>query len=205
MSRRARQLLREPRRAQRYELLVFTEGEVTEVEYLKDLERQHRHAVVVTVDAFHGGPLQLVQHAVEARAHDLKVEKKGRGRARDEYWCVFDRDQHEGIPSALALARSNSIEVAYSNPCMELWFLLHDRDQMAHIERHDAQRSWRDLSGCKDKHLSSTALDLLNENYAAARARAQYLDEKHRRDDSPEHHNPSTSAWRLVQTVLDHS
>ena len=205
MSRQARQLRRQPQRAPRHELLVFTEGEVTEVQYLKELERRHRDKVVITIDHRRGVPLTLVEHAAKARERDLKLQRKQRGTARDEYWCVFDHDDHPNIPAALELARNNSIEVAFSNPCMELWLLLHDRDQTAYIERHEVQREWRELSGCEGKHLSSDALDLLNENYAAARGRAQHLDEKHRLDGSPERENPSSSVWRLVQTVLDHS
>ena len=205
MSRKARQLRRQPQRAPRHELLVFTEGEVTEVQYLKELERHHRSKVVITIDNRRGVPLTLVRLAIEARERDLKLQRKERGPARDEYWCVFDRDTHPNIPAALELARNNSIEVAFSNPCLELWLLLHDRDQTAHIDHHDAQKEWRALSGCTDKHLNPAALDLLIRNYADARARAEYLDEKHRLDGSPEHANPSSSAWRLVQTVLDHS
>lgn len=205
MSRQAGSLRRQPQRALRHQLLVFTEGEVTEVQYLKELERRHRDKVVITIPDKHGVPLTLVEYAVEARERDLKLQRKQRGTARDEYWCVFDRDTHPNIPAAFDLAQRNSIEIAFSNPCIELWFLLHSRAHTAYIERHDLQKEWRDLSGCKDKHLSPAALDLLNENYEDARARAEHLDKKHRLDGSPEQANPSSSLWRLVQAVLDHS
>ena len=60
VSRQARQLRRQPQRAPRHELLVFTEGEVTEVQYLKELERRHRDKVVITIDHRRGVPVTLM-------------------------------------------------------------------------------------------------------------------------------------------------
>ncbi len=40
-------------------------------------------------------------------------------------WCLFDRDQHEDIPTAFAKARRENLHVAHSHPCFELGRLLH--------------------------------------------------------------------------------
>lgn len=161
--------------AQRRQILVFTEGAKTEPGYLLDVYRRNRERVIVTVSSFHGAPLSLVRAAVrQRRAHELD-QRRGRGAAYDEYWCMFDVDEHPGIPEALGLARSHEIRIAVSNPCIELWFLLHFIDQ--------------------------TALELLAACHEAARIRAKNLEKKHEGDGSPGQSNPSSSAWRIVDAI----
>lgn len=185
---------------QRRELLVFTEGERTEDGYLVHWRRDHRDRVLITIDGFHGVPLSLVDRAAEAKRREAREERKGRGRAHDEVWCVFDVDQHPNIPEALDKAVANGIGVVLSNPCVELWFVLHFADQTAHIERDVAQRLSRDLLGC-DKVLTGPALATLTERYGDAKQRAQQLDAKHAGDGSPPHSNPSSNMWDLIDRI----
>jgi hypothetical protein len=96
---------------------------------LNQLHRLHRERVVVTIDDFHGGPLELVERAAQRRKHDLRDEKKGKGAAYDEYWCIFDVDEHPHVAQALVMARDNNVQLAVSNPCIELWFVLHKEDR----------------------------------------------------------------------------
>lgn len=181
-------------------LLVFVEGLRTEETYVVDWHRRYREMVTVVVDKFRGGPLQLVEHAVAQRRTDLRDEKKGRGKSFDEIWCMFDRDEHPSFDDAIRLARDNGILVAVSNPCLELWFVVHFEDQTAWIDRADAQRRSKELLNC-DKVLTQDALEVLFENYPSARLRAAKLDEKHLGDGSPEGENPSSSAWRIVESI----
>lgn len=87
-----------------------------------------------------------------------------------------------------------------SNPCIELWFVLHFADQTAHIERGVAQRRSRELLGC-DKVLTGPALAELSERYVHAKQRAQQLETKHAGDGSPEHSNPSSNMWELIERI----
>jgi len=182
------------------ELLVFTEGRLTEPGYLVYWHREHRRRVSVEISEFHGGPLQLVKKAAEAKAIGARDQKRGRGRAWDEIWCVFDVDVHPDLPEALQIAGAGGIRVAVSNPCIELWFLLHFRDQTAFIDRKDAQRRCRTELAC-DKELTEEALSRLAASYSQARRRAIALDEKHEGDGSPPLSNPSSSVWELVDAI----
>jgi len=184
----------------RRHLLIFTEGERTEDGYLLHWRRAYRDTVLVTVDSFHGAPLPLVDRAVDAKRADKLEQRRGRGRAHDEVWCVFDQDQHPNIPAALNKAAANEIGVALSNPCIELWFVLHFADQTAHLERGDAQRMSRALLGC-DKVLTSQALEALSLRYEDAKDRAVRLDAKHEGDGSPHHSNPSSNMWELIDRL----
>jgi hypothetical protein len=182
-------------------LLVFAEGEVTEEAYLKYWHRQFRTKVNVEVHEFHGTPLALVTRAAETKAANQRSERRGRGRAHDEVWCVFDVDEHPHLREAIELAAARSIGLAISNPCIELWFLLHFEDQTAYIERHDAQTQAKAYLRC-GKDLDEAALDLLADHLDIARARAIHLDAKHDGDGTPAPGNPSSSAWRVVDAIV---
>lgn len=186
--------------AKRRSILVFTEGRKTEPIYLTHWHRMFREHIIVKIDEFHGTPLSLVEMAVDRRTADLRDAHRGRGDAYTEYWCVFDIDEHPNVDRALELAAASGISVAVSNPCIELWFILHFQEQNAVIDRADAQRKSNDLlkSG---KSPTTAALAALVNQYEDARRRATALDEKHRLDGSPPRSNPSSGAWCLIDQI----
>lgn len=186
--------------AVRPQLVVYVEGARTEEEYVVFWSRKHRTQVRVTIAEEHGVPATLVDRAVAAKRDAAREERRGRGSAWDEIWCVFDEDEHPDLHDAIARAEANGINVAVSSPCIELWCILHFEDQTAHIERHLAQSRARHLLDC-DKGLNDNALDLLGERYEEARARAIALDEKHAGDGSPSRNNPSSEVWKLVDKI----
>lgn len=106
------------------------------------------------------------------------------------------------MDQALALAATNSIRVAISNPCIELWFLLHYFDQEAFIDRGSVQRKWDQLTGSKDKSVSAEQVADLIARFPAAKSRAARLDRKHHLDGSPPLSNPSSSMKDLIEVLL---
>jgi hypothetical protein len=182
------------------DLLVFVEGLRTEEQYLTYWRRQYRGRVLVEIDDYRGGPLQLVQRAVSAQQSETREERRGRGRAHDQIWCVFDRDEHPNFARAIDLANRHNINLAISNPCIELWFILHFENHTAYIERQAAQRRAEQLLDCS-KVLTESALIALGERYEEARRRAIKLDEKHAGDGSPPVSNPSSGVWRLIDMI----
>ncbi|MFI6293580.1 RloB family protein [Nonomuraea sp. NPDC050790] len=186
--------------ARRRSLRVYTEGKRTEVLYLQHWHRLFRDQVLVTIDEFHGTPLPLVREAAKRKREDERDQRRGRGDAFDEYWCMFDVDEHPGLTAAMVMAGANGINIAVSNPCLELWFMLHFQDQYAAIDRKVAQTIAATQLNC-GKVLSPHALQHLEEQYELAVERAQKLDSKHEGDGSPEGSNPSSSVWRLVNRI----
>jgi hypothetical protein len=181
--------------------LVFTEGARTEPGYVLAWARELREHIAVSIDPRHGGPLTLVKAAVQAAAENERARKKGRGDVYDEIWCIFDRDEHPDFKEALSVALANDLPVAVSNPCIELWFILHFRDQTAHIHRHDAQAESEHLLKC-GKNLSHEALAELVARFEEAKRRAVALDVRHEGNGSPPHSNPSSSVQRLIGAFL---
>ncbi|MGO9782069.1 MAG: RloB family protein [Streptosporangiaceae bacterium] len=179
---------------------MFVEGLRTEDSYLTYWRRRYRDRVLVDFDPYRGAPLQLVERAVEAKRIETREEKRGRGRPHNQIWCVFDRDEHPNFAQAIDLANRHGIKLAISNPCIELWFILHFENRTTYLERQAAQRRAAELLGCS-KALTDGALSALAERYDQARKRAMKLDEKHVGDGSPPGSNPSSGMWRLIDLV----
>jgi hypothetical protein len=186
-------------KAVRLELLVFVEGE-TEDQYVKQWHRLNREWVNVEIDPARISPFQLVQKAVAAKRREAADARLKRGRARDQFWCVFDRDEHARLPEAFQLAEAHDIRIAFSDPCLELWFVLHFRNQPAHIERHPAQDDSAGYLHCR-KNLTRSALEALVERYETAKKRAIELDVKHASDGCAPRSNPSSEVWKLVDEI----
>jgi len=125
-----------PRRAPYKEpkprILVVTEGEVTEPEYLEGFRKSCKNPLVdIRIARQHGrDPHSLVQIAkTERDKASGMAEREGDDNLRyDSVWCVFDIDDHHSAPDAKQMARDNGIELAISNPAIELWLLLHFRE-----------------------------------------------------------------------------
>jgi len=195
-----RRKLRKERR--RRSFLVLVEGKVTEEAYLLFWKRRLREHVLVDVPDFHGTPMSLVEKAVAMKEAEEKEDRRGRGRMHDEYWCVFDVDVHPYLEEAIALAETNGVRIAVSNPCIELWFLLHFQDQTAYVDRHEAGRLVKEKLG-SGKRLTPEALDDLGENFDIAKQRARHLESKHHGDGTPAPGNPSSGMWSLIDALMN--
>jgi hypothetical protein len=120
----------------------------------------------------------------------------------DEFWCVFDVEwpkNHPDLKDALEQARQCGIELAISNPCFEVWLILHFQNQGAWLDNDDARRLRRRLDGSSGKGLDAASYMQLS-NSAARRARE--LDERHRQNGTvfPDD-NPSSGMHRLLRAV----
>lgn len=104
--------------------IIACEGEKTETLYFTHITEGLRRVRVVPLPTGRDGrnsPLELVNR--------LKAELRNFPDA--EAWIVFDCDNHfqgahfRGTRKALIAAQKGGYQIAISNPCIELWFLLH--------------------------------------------------------------------------------
>ncbi len=187
---------RDPRRR----LLVVCEGKRTEPEYIKGYQRHVRNASVeVAIPNEQGDPKKVVEIA-KALAEDAARQAKQHGDDYlkfDEVWCVFDRDEHERFHDACTMARANAFKLAVSNPCIELWLLLHFRDSPGARHRHDVQAMLASFIPSYDKGLTFTTVAA---GVGDATRRARALDED--ADEMDESgRNPTTSFYRLTDSI----
>lgn len=190
-------------RTPRKTLLVFCEGDRTEPEYLNALRREPAVRDIAAVDIrFHPGtggcaPLTLVDMAVEERKRASNEEGE-----IDEFWCVFDVEwptNHAHLSRAVAKARDNEVEVAISNPCFELWLILHLENHTAWLNTAAAERRRRQLDGAKGKAIDA---QLYMEKRTLARKRSHALARRHEGNGTsfPDD-NPSSGMYRLLNSV----
>ena len=86
-------------------MIVVTEGEKTELQYIQEFSRIHR-VPNVRVEGTGFDPRGVVEKAIELK------RSLGRG-AKAHVWAVFDRDEHLRLDQALRLAQQNGISVAH--------------------------------------------------------------------------------------------
>lgn len=119
------------------------------------------------------------------------------GGGYDEVWCVFDVDDFPDVEEAVAKAKRLNIETAVSNPCFELWLLLHFSPVTAHLP--DAAAAVAKLKRYVPEYTKSRLdFSTYSSGVQAALERAEQLD-----PEAIEHaKNPRTSVWRLVRRVI---
>lgn len=133
-NRRGRRLRREMNAGpERRKITIFCEGKNTEPTYFRAL-RDAYSSVSPTLDILGGigVPFTIARKAV-AKSKEKRVLTKAYGTdaqtARgDEVWAVFDRNEHPRYEEAVSLCQAHGVFVARSNPCFELWLILHDQD-----------------------------------------------------------------------------
>ncbi len=194
---------RGPTREPRARFLILCEGKVTEPEYFRYVKEKLRdHLLVIEISKEHGHPLQLVEAAVARTQSALRAAREDRddNLKYDEVWCVMDVDTHPQLPQAKTLAARHGIHLAISNPCFELWPLLHFIDKRAYITVQAVQNELRRHMPGYEKLLDCS---LLHRQFQVARSRAVSVHTQHERDGKPKESNPSTNVWQLIDSLLE--
>ena len=112
-------------------ILIVTEGEKTEPDYLIGLRRHLKlnSAEIKVLNADGTDPLTIVSVAIEQRDEQKRKASQGFRVPYDSVWAVFDTERADTNPKlndALQKAKAHKVNVAISNPCFEFWLLLHD-------------------------------------------------------------------------------
>jgi len=181
-------------------ILVISEGDATEPEYLHGFRDACRNPrVTIEVANEHGVPMTLVRIAKEYKeeASIRAAREKDENLAYDSVWCVFDIDDHPDIGAAKEMARDNDIRLAISNPCIELWLLLHFRENPGMQSRATMKKKLKEYVPQYDKHVDNA---LYAAGYPQAVARASKMD-KDAKDAGEPHRNPTTGVHELTELI----
>lgn len=190
---------RAPQRDELARFVIFCEGTLTEPLYLKAFASLEKVRDVATLDIRGMGcdPRRLVEHAKEAKRLERRQQT-----GSTSYWCVFDVEAprpHARLSDAVQMARDNDISVAISNPCFELWLVLHHTDRDRWINNDDCRGLLRQFDNSQGKRLVGDVYMSLR--YEAIK-RAKRLAALHasasrvRPDD-----NPSSSLYCLLEAI----
>lgn len=154
----------------------------------------------------HGEPLGLVEAAI-AHKERAPLSAADRFTPYDEVWCVLDVEApypHASLDRALRLAAQQGVRCAISNPCFELWLILHIQDRRGYLTTDQACALLEAHGRCSyTRGGKSFRPEVLMGNYEVARKRAQALAELHGKTVRPADCNPFTSVWELVDAMRD--
>lgn len=196
---RRRRAFRDPKR----KFLVVSEGRNAEPLYLRALARASNTMIEIFPGA--GTPEIIANTAIEEAKQRGVIGRRRKGLAwyerTDEVWAVFDRDEHQHYDEALKLCETNGIKVGRSNPCFEVWLILHYEDFHRPDERSEVLShlcklcpEYREGKGREadfDKMMGCL-------EQAEQRAEAQLISrEKEGRQYGP----PSTTLFKLTRSI----
>ncbi len=159
--------------------LVICEGE-TEVCYINLLKTWYKSPIRIVS---HIEGTKITPSLVEKRTKELKISQWDKVHT----FLMYDMDV-QAINEKLQKCKA---EMLLSNPCFEIWLLLHAKDQKAAIET-DALIKELKKSAPVWKNYSKKAF--LNNNTDVAVTRAKEL---------REFQNPSTGIYKLIEMLKD--
>lgn len=167
-------------------LLVICEGK-TEENYINLLRKWYKCPIKI-ISHIEGS--KISPSLVEKRANELKISRND----NIQTYLVYDMDV-QSINGKLIECKANLL---LSNPCFELWLLLHAKEQVSKIGTDSVIHELRESSHIWQKYekskFSETQKTFLKNNIGIALDRAKRLKEKE---------NPSTSIYKLVQKLKD--
>ncbi len=183
-------------------IVIYCEGEVTEYCYFEALRVLYRiQPVHLKTVGMGSGPKQVAERAVRHCQANRRDLNKNKANFTDQVWVVFDRDEHQDYKSTIRRCEDVGIQAAYSNPCFELWLILHDCDMDQPLTRHEAQRICRErglFSQGSEKKPSPQLVD--NKRVLLAEQRAvQQL--RKRLEEDLQYGPPSTNVGSLTKML----
>ncbi len=183
-------------------ILIVCEGTKTEPGYFSEIRKYYRlsgtHIRIMPADGT--TPMQVVHYAEKELKKTYKWE---------QVFCVFDRDDHHNFNNALYKAEAlnkkfkneedDEIEfkAIVSNPCFELWLLLHfipvtketHRNQVSHLLRHTTRLPKYEKA--KDGFFAKT------------REKLHIAFDNAKRLSKDPNQNPHTSIGQIVESLIN--
>lgn len=198
---------RGPSRQPKRRFIVYCEGKNTEPAYFDALKRILRYGLIEIKTFPVGPPMTVAERAVERAEREglAKGSRKPKNSfaAHDQVWAVFDRDTHDYVEEAAALCHSKGVRVGRSNPCFELWLVLHFVDHDAPDDSRQLARRLHKLHPAYDPDGAKVcAWEVLMPNIAAAEDRAAGLLRKREQERNP-NGRPSTTVGQLTAAIRE--
>jgi hypothetical protein len=187
--------------------MVVVEGAKTEWNYFHALQKQD----FIPKDRVHIEPAKPQEHKSSPKHLIACAEEKFNAITNrlidDECWIVFDVEslsrndkREQQVREAIDVARDQKWFVALSNPCFEVWYLLHITDDLTGIDGtgNSAKDTLRKrLGGYRESNVPQPCLDRQAIQLAITRAKTRDTD-----PNSPIPELPGTRVYRLVERLL---
>jgi len=192
-------------RRREYKIFILVcEGKKTEDIYFKSFRRRGCNLRIITIPDNKTDPENLVRLARK------QISKWGIDfDYGDQIWCIFDADNNSNssIANATKEATKSNIQIAFSNPCFELWYYLHYKYYQNRINSDKLiEKLDKCIPNCYQKNRDICSI--LEPNTAKAISNASKLNDYHNKNQIQllsRLSNPSTQVFRLVDLILQNS
>ncbi|MDP5018546.1 MAG: RloB family protein, partial [Dolichospermum sp.] len=150
-------------------------------------------------------PGNIIERLIEER-QQIKYEKGWT--TNDAAWAVFDGDEHieksrTSWENAINRANSQKINLAITNPCFELWYLIHFQDHLSQISRDKLVKLLNKHIPDYDKSMCLYPKPLKTEMEKAIQ-NAEKIAKQIERNELYEYSNPCCSGLsKLISSLLD--
>jgi hypothetical protein len=187
-----------PTRARKARFAIYCEGARTEPRYFRDLEALYGNAAIIDSAPVPRDPLKLAEEAIRRAG---RLGPRGSLEENDQVWAVFDRDEHASFDEAIRLCERNGVRIGRSNPCFELWLILHARDFDKPDSSREVCRHLQTLNpGYDPDRRKVCSWDRFAERVLAAERRAR-LQLARREREGGAHGSPSTTVGMLTVAI----
>lgn len=182
--------------------LIICEGEKTERTYFKEFRRRNNGVRIEVPNCSYKDPLNLTKFAKKMKsAYDIDL-KRG-----DRICCVLDVDNNKNdvIKKTKRDADGNNIDMILSNPCFELWYILHFEYSTAHMSANQVLQKLK-RKYITDYQKNQSYFNQLKPHLSKAIENAQKLNNFHEKNLTPlfsTGSNPSTQVFNLVRQIID--
>jgi len=193
---------RPPSRLPKAAFVILTEGQNTEVMYFKALRKAFGNPII-ELRGIGGDPKTLADQALKW-TNALRRSKDSYEK-NDQVWVVFDRDIHKNYAASVIKCEQKGIGVARSNPCFELWLVLHLQDFDQPGDHHYLQSYFAKL--CPDYDPSrgkKPDCAALMQHIADAEQRAERQLNRREAEGAP-FGAPSTTVFKLIRALREHA
>ena len=193
-------------RAHIVKFLIVCEGEKTEPNYFRAFTERRSEVKEIKVAGCGCSTCQLI---IEAKKLREKLERE-RMVPFDRVWLVFDKDEFKDFNKAIADAKKEGMNCAWSNQAFELWYVLHFQyldtgvDRKQYIEMiEDKVRKVLKSKTFKYKKNDVGFYQILHEhgNEDFAFKNAEKLRNRHKGKVDYAAHNPRTEVDLLVKEL----
>lgn len=192
------------RRRERRLILLVVEGRRNKTEslYFHHYNTTQNQYTIRIVPGNETDPVKMVNRAVIASSDEGCDMEFG-----DRVYCVFDTDtdqaKQEAIDRAARIAESHNVELILSNPCFEVWYVLHYKATSRQFaSNEEVLRELRRQMPNYDKNVDVFAQlsDRTNDAIHNARMLETHHDKAGNRRSMDR--NPSTDVYRIVELLI---
>ena len=195
--------------------LIVTEGSQTEPRNFDYFRTRQKNIEIQIIGNKQKGSrtdyLSLVKKAIEYKNKNQISTSYG-----DQIWIVADGDVNYNNPdpirlkntqlmNARNLAAKNDINIALSNPCFELWYLMHFKYSTSYLKDYNAVASLlKNYISDYDKKFDIA--EILSPHLTNAIHNAAKLEDYHRDNGKLQpfgsDDNPFTDVYKLIKTLI---